>query len=49
MIQKEVKDYTNKIYYISGPHGMVSSFEEMLKSIGVPSQNIKTDFFPGFA
>lgn len=49
MIKKEINNYTSKIYYISGPHGMVSSFESMLESIGVPSQNIKTDFFPGFA
>lgn len=49
MIQKEVLDFVNKMYYISGPHSMVSSFEEMLKSIGVPANNIKTDFFPGFA
>lgn len=49
MIQKEVPNYRNKVFYISGPRGMVDSFEQTLKSIGVAKRNIKTDFFPGFA
>lgn len=48
-IQKEVPDYANKIFYISGPHGMVNAFEKTLKSMGVPNRHIKIDFFPGFA
>jgi ferredoxin-NADP reductase len=39
----------NKMFYISGPHGMVNAFEKTLKSIGIPKRNIKIDFFPGFA
>lgn len=49
MIKKEVPDYLNKIFYISGPHSMVDAFENTLKSMGVSSNNIKIDFFPGFA
>ncbi|MCX6757601.1 MAG: RnfABCDGE type electron transport complex subunit D [Candidatus Nomurabacteria bacterium] len=49
VIAKEVPDYTNKVFYISGPHGMVDAFENTLKSMGVPNSNIKIDFFPGFA
>jgi ferredoxin-NADP reductase len=48
-IAKEVPNYLNKIFYISGPHGMVNSFEETLKAMGVPNKHIKIDFFPGFA
>lgn len=48
-IIKEVPDYINKVFYISGPHGMVDSFENTLKSMGIPDKNIKVDFFPGFA
>jgi len=48
-IQKEVPDYLNKLFFISGPHGMVNAFENALKSIGVSKKNIKIDFFPGFA
>lgn len=49
VLQKEVPEYMDKIFYISGPHSMVDAFEKTLKSIGVPRKNIKTDFFPGFA
>lgn len=49
MIQRHVPDYTHRIFYISGPHGMVTAFEAMLSGMGVPRSNIKTDFFPGFA
>jgi len=49
MIQKEVPDYMNNIFYISGPHAMVNTFKNTLKSMGVHRKNIKIDFFPGFA
>lgn len=48
-IKKEVPDYYDRIFYISGPRAMVVSFESTLKSIGIPANQIKTDFFPGFA
>ncbi|MFA5840822.1 MAG: RnfABCDGE type electron transport complex subunit D [Candidatus Paceibacterota bacterium] len=49
IIAKEVPNFMNKIFYISGPHGMVNAFESTLKSMGVPNKHIKIDFFPGFA
>lgn len=48
MIIKDVPDYKDRIFYISGTHGMVSTFENTLAKLGVSSSNIKTDFFPGF-
>lgn len=48
MIKKDVQDYKDRMYYISGPHGMVDAFEKTLKNMGVPNRNIKIDFFPGF-
>jgi len=48
MIIKEVPDYTQRKFYISGPHGMVDVFEGVLKDIGVKNSNIKVDFFPGY-
>lgn len=48
MIKKEVPDYKDRVFYISGPHGMVNAFENTLKKIGVPNSQIKIDFFPGF-
>jgi ferredoxin-NADP reductase/Na+-translocating ferredoxin:NAD+ oxidoreductase RnfD subunit len=48
MIKKEVPDYADRIFYISGPHVMITAFESTLSKMGVKASNIKTDFFPGF-
>lgn len=48
MIAAEVPDYAERTFYLSGPHGMVVSYEETLKSMGVHQRNIKKDFFPGY-
>lgn len=47
LIKKEVSDFKDRIFYISGPHSFVSAMEQMLQKIGV--SKIKTDFFPGYA
>ncbi|MFZ2523179.1 MAG: RnfABCDGE type electron transport complex subunit D [Minisyncoccia bacterium] len=49
MLKAHVPDYKDRIFYISGPHGMVTSFESTLSKLGIPSSQIKVDFFPGFA
>jgi ferredoxin-NADP reductase len=49
MIIRYVPDYRERIFYLSGPHNMVESYREVLKSMGVPENQIKTDYFPGFA
>ncbi|MDQ5954766.1 MAG: glycine betaine catabolism [Patescibacteria group bacterium] len=49
LIKKEIPNYTDKVFYISGPHGMVNAFEKTLQDMGVKNKNIKIDFFPGFA
>ncbi len=49
MIREQVTDFKERIFYLSGPHGMINSFEGMLKSMGVKNKNIKVDYFPGFA
>ena len=47
-IKNEVPDYKERMFYISGPHGMVTAFEDTLQKIGVKNSQIKTDFFPGY-
>jgi ferredoxin-NADP reductase len=47
-ITKEIPDYKERMFYISGPHGMVTAFQDSLSKLGIKSSNIKTDFFPGF-
>ena len=49
MIEKWAPDFKERIFYISGPRSMILSFQETLENSGVPKNNIKTDFFPGFA
>lgn len=49
LIQHEIPDYKERLFYISGPHGMVTAFKKTLREMGVSRFNIKTDYFPGFA
>jgi len=49
MIKEEVPEYMNNLFYVSGPQPMVAAFQKMLGDMGVPSDRIKTDFFPGYA
>lgn len=49
MIRKEVPNYREALFYISGPHTMITAFEETLEKMDIPNSRIKTDFFPGFA
>ena len=46
-IKTDVPDYQERLFYISGPHGMVTAFLKTLRELGVPSRHIKIDFFPG--
>lgn len=49
MIAKAVPDYRERTFYLSGPRSLVVGFEDVLRKIGIPKNQIKTDFFPGFA
>lgn len=48
MIKAEVPDFMERIFYLSGPHPMVTGYEETLKGMGVSETHIKKDFFPGY-
>ena len=49
LIMREMPDYAERLYYISGPRSMVLKFEQVLAELGIARDRIKTDFFPGFA
>lgn len=49
LIQREVPDFKERVFYVSGPQGMVEAFKTTLSGLGVPRFNIRTDYFPGFA
>jgi ferredoxin-NADP reductase len=48
-IIKEIPDFKDRTFYLSGPHGMVVGFENTLSNIGVHKTHVKKDYFPGFA
>ena len=48
MIRETVPDFKDCIYYLSGPHPMVSGYEKVLLEMGVGQTQIKKDFFPGY-
>ncbi|MBG1230800.1 hypothetical protein [Aestuariivirga litoralis] len=49
LIAREMPDYMERVFYISGPRKMVLSFQKILAELGVSRSKIRTDFFPGFA
>jgi ferredoxin-NADP reductase/Na+-translocating ferredoxin:NAD+ oxidoreductase RnfD subunit len=49
MIKREMPDYAERMFYISGTHAMTNEFRRTLRRMGIPRAHIKTDFFPGFA
>jgi glycine betaine catabolism B len=49
LIREHIPDFAERMFYISGPHGMVMAMEAALKSLGVPRRHVKTDLFTGYA
>ncbi len=49
LIRQRIPDYSDRLFYISGPQPMVLAVKKDLRSIGVPSRNIKVDYFFGYA
>jgi ferredoxin-NADP reductase/Na+-transporting NADH:ubiquinone oxidoreductase subunit NqrB len=48
MIQTEIPDYKERVFYLSGPSAMVDAHKHLLAQLGVSKKNIVTDYFPGF-
>lgn len=48
-IRQNVPDYAERLFYISGPPGMVDAMKRNLRALGVSRFSIKTDYFPGLA
>jgi ferredoxin-NADP reductase len=49
IIQEYVNDIKKSHFYISGPEPMVEAFDKMLQEMGVPEDNLRKDYFPGYA
>lgn len=48
-ILKEIPDWRERLFYLSGPYAMVTGYERVLIGMGLARRQIKKDFFPGFA
>lgn len=49
VIEQLVPDFNKTVFYISGPEVMMESVAKKLHALTVQPQNIKRDFFPGYA
>lgn len=45
---REVPEYRARMFYISGPNAMVTTYRTLLRTLGISRRRIKTDYFPGF-
>lgn len=48
MVRRHVPDLNAPIYYLSGPEGMVKAMRQLLVSLGVNEDNIRTEEFTGY-
>jgi ferredoxin-NADP reductase len=49
LIKRRTPDYRDRIWYLSGPPGMVNAYDKLLREMGVKGTKIVKDFFPGLA
>jgi ferredoxin-NADP reductase len=49
MIRREVPDFRERHFYLSGPQSMVHAAQDALHRLGVHESQVTKDFFPGFA
>lgn len=47
-LQTLILSTNQPFFYISGPEEMMKSFVEKLKDLGLPQEQIRHDFFPGY-
>ena len=48
MIKKEIPDYSETVFYVCGPPGMVQAMENLLKALRVPAESVKKENFAGY-
>jgi ferredoxin-NADP reductase len=48
LVKKEIPDYLERIFYLSGPVAMVTAMEELLLSLNVPKIQLKKEIFHGY-
>ena len=48
LVKKEIPDYLERIFYLSGPVSMVTAMEELVLGLNVPKTQIKKEIFPRY-
>lgn len=48
MIKKFMPDYIERTFYTSGPQKMVNAMVSLLIELGIPKEQIKKEYFPGY-
>lgn len=48
IIEKDIPDWKERMFYLSGPNVMVENYKNLLTGMGVKRSVIVTDYFPGF-
>lgn len=48
IIRKQVPDFADRVFYLSGPPKMVDSYKKLLRTLRVSRRQIRTDYFPGY-
>lgn len=48
MLARVAPDFKERRWYISGPDAMVTNYRRMLRSAGVPGDQVVTDYFSGY-
>jgi len=48
MIKKEIPDYYGTVFYICGPPAMVQAMGDLLRTLDIPSDNVKKENFAGY-
>ena len=48
-IRRQIPDYKDRLFYVSGSRGMVIAIRTALYELGVERRNIKLDFFSGYS
>ena len=49
MIERQIPDYMERLFYVSGSPGLVQAVQGVLNELGVPDDHVKTDYFSGLA
>ncbi|HJQ08109.1 MAG TPA: hypothetical protein VJ836_01355 [Candidatus Saccharimonadales bacterium] len=48
MLVRQVPDYTERTFYVSGPPAMVKNYTALLRSMGIQRSRIVIDYFSGY-